>query len=286
MFIDQVFPEVVGGKSTLRERLLAKAAASGWPEERANALIAIVPQRLKDSACFLDKMTGLWRYEFGRPFDNIAKKLVWGTHMWAPVDDLFFALSSAYSRLPDDKRGPYLERLADPDRHQVTLVEMIPAHKVDPAVPMVFEVAGLGAGNSTVDWVIGPHGGRTTLLEVKRRTTDFIQQAERIGTEGAAPEPDHDSALMFRSVEQKFVATDPGVRLQGAWICTYIQQEEELLARAFSALDPDKTHFAVFGDWKPDIHVLVRRDADRQYLLALFRGEPSSRFTFKRGNEG
>ena len=285
MFIDQVFPEVVGGKSTLRERLLTNAAASGWPEERANALIAIVPQRLINSACFLDKMTGLWRYEFGMPYD-IAKKLVWGTHMWVPADCLFFALSSAYSRLPENKRAAYLERLADPDRHQATLVEMIPAHKVDAAVPMAFEVAGLGVGDRAVDWVIGPQGGRTTLLDVKRRTTDFIQQAERIGTEGAAPEPDHDPALLFRSVEQKFVAADPSVRLQGAWIFTDIQQEEELLARAFSALDPDKVHFAVFGDWKPDVYVLVRREADRQYLLDLFRGEPSSRFTFKRGDEG
>ena len=199
MFIDQLFPEVVAGKSTLRERLLARAAACGWPEDRANLLLAIVPQRLISSACFLDKMTGLWRYEFGIPYD-IAKKFVWGTHMWVAADRLFFALSTAYSRLPEDKRTAYLERLAAPDRHQATLVEMIPAHKVDPTVQMTFEVAGLGAGDRAVDWVIGPQGGRTTLLDVKQRTTDFIQQAERISAEGAAPEPDHDPALLFRSV--------------------------------------------------------------------------------------
>ncbi len=114
----------------------------------------------------------------------------------------------------------------------------------------------------------------TLAQTVKRRTTDFIQQAERIVTEGAAPEPDHDPAVLFRSVEQKFVAANPSVRLQGAWIFTDIQQEEELLARAFSALDPDKVHFAVFGDWKLDVYVLVRRETDRQYLLDLFREEP------------
>jgi hypothetical protein len=131
-------------------------------------------------------MTNIWRYEFGVPYD-IEDDLFWGTHMWVPVQCLFNALLCAHSRLLHNACATYLERLVDPITHQATLVEMIPGYKVDSAVPVQFEVPGLGVGNRTVDWVIGPHNGRTILLDVKRRTADFIKQAEQIGDEYVAP---------------------------------------------------------------------------------------------------
>ena len=280
MLIKQIFPQVVGEQCLLRERLRANASAIGWSDECFNKLIGIIPKPLLTAHCFLDKLTGLWRYEFGIPYD-IASKLVWGTHMWVPVDDLFAALSAAYARLSEDKRAAYIARLVDPNRHQAVLVEMIPAQKVAETIHMEFEVIGLGVGNRSVDWAIGPLNGRTTILDVKQRSADFIRQVERMSAAGADQEPDHDPTLMFRSVEQKFVVTDPDVRLQGVWICTAIKQEEQQLAGAFNALDPGKVHFAIFGDWKRDVYVLARREGDRQYLLELFRAESSSRFTFR-----
>lgn len=201
--------------------------------------------------------------------------------MWVPVDNLFAALSAAYARLSEEKRAAFIARLAQTNRHQAALVEMIPPHKVAEEIPMAFEVVGLGVGNRSVDWAIRPPNGRTTILDVKQRSADFIRQAHRINAVGADQEPDHDPALLFRSVEQKFVAANPDERLQGAWICTAIKQEEQQLAGAFGALDPGKVHFAIIGDWKRDIYVLARREVDRQYLLELFRAEPSSRFTFR-----
>ncbi len=137
MLIDQVFPAVVAEKGALRDRLVSEAIAHGLTNDQANAILSDVPKRLVETGSFLDKRTGLWRYEFGLPFD-IAGDLLWGTQMWVPVESLFIALNCAYSRLPDDKRVAYLERLADPKVHQVTLVEMIPAHKVNPDVPLEF----------------------------------------------------------------------------------------------------------------------------------------------------
>jgi len=282
MFIDQVFPAVIVEKSTLRHRLVSEATAHGLTNEKANAILANVPDKLVSGGAFLDKMTGLWRYEFGFPYD-VAQTHVWGTHMWVPVKLLFFALSCAYSRLPDDKRVGYLERLANPGEHQAMLAEMIPAHKVSPEIALEFEVAGLGAANRTVDWVI--RSDRTVLLDVKRRTVDFIGQAERMGGEGTAPEPDHNPVLLFRSVEQKFVSADPDERLQGVWIFTDIKQDEERLLSAFTFLDKAKVHFAILGDWRNDVCIMARREEDRQYLLDLFRVEASTRFTFRRSNE-
>ena len=231
-------------------------------------------------------MTNIWRYEFGIPYD-IKGDLVWGTHMWVPVGYLFNALLCSYSRLPQDVRDAYLSRLGDPGAHQATLVEMIPGYKVDAAVPVQFEVSGLGIGNRTVDWVIQPQGGPSVLLDVKRRTTDFIMQAEEMGDEPIAPEPNHDPSLLFRSVEQKFNSGDPDQQLQGVWIITDIMQNEQKLHAAFNELDASRIHFAILGDWKPDTYILVRRGRknDEQYLLELFHSERSNRFTFT-SNEG
>lgn len=285
MYIEQVFAAVVGGKDTLRSRFSAEAAKHGLSAEQANTLFSLIPAPLANAGAFLDKMTGLWRYEFGLPYD-IAEKLVWGTHMWVPVDNFFASVSSAQARLPANKRTAFLKRLANPDAHQVTLVEMIPAQAIPAAVPMEFEVAGLGAGNRTVDWVIGPHNGRFVLLDVKRRTTDFIAQMEEMKENRAEAPPQHDPALLFRSVEEKFVAADPATRLQGVWILTDIKQDEDRLRTAFTALDENKVHFVILGDWKPDAHVLVRREQDRPYLVELFQLQPSARFTFKNPNAG
>ena len=285
MYIEHIFAAVVGGKDILRNRFLAEAATHGITAEQANALYSLIPKPLANAGAFLDKMTGLWRYEFGLPYD-IADKLFWGTHMWVPVETLYAALLSAHARLPADKRAAFLQRLADPDAHQAALVEMIPAHAISGVVPMDFEVGDLGAGNRTVDWVIGPHLDRSVLLDVKRRTTDFIAQMEDVKDSGADAPPNHDPALLFRSVEQKFVAADPDVRLQGVWILTDIKQDEDRLRGAFADLDKTKVHFSILGDWKHDAYVLVRREWDRQYLMELFQLQPSTRFTFKNPNAG
>ena len=279
MFIEQILPAVVAQKSTLRGRLLEEAKALGLKRTDMEEIISIVPATLIDAFAFLDKLSNLWRYEFGIPYD-IGKDLVWGTHMWVPVHCLFNALSCAHSRLPKDKCIDYMKRLAVPDKHQATLVEMIPGHKVDPTVPVQFEVPELGVGNKTIDWVIGPHKSRTVLIDVKRRTIDFIKQTEQIGDEPVAPEPNHDPNLLFRSIEDKFETADPNQNLQGAWVVTDIKQNERQLSAAFVALKASKVHFAIIGDWKSDAHVLVTRAEDEKYLRELFHLQRSTRFTF------
>ena len=202
--------------------------------------------------------------------------------MWIPVRHLFAALSCAHARLPEVKRKAYLNRLGNAQAHQTALVEMIPADKVTTTTPTEFEVSGVGAGNRTIDWLIQTNQGRLVLLEVKRRSADFIEQMEALGTSGIMEPPTHEVSLLFRSVEQKFLDADPDVKLQGVWVVTDIKQEENELTVAFESLDPGKVHFAVFGDWESDIHVLARREQDRGFLLELFEAEPSSRFVFSR----
>ncbi|MCB2169743.1 MAG: hypothetical protein KQI78_18955 [Deltaproteobacteria bacterium] len=126
----------------------------------------------------------------------------------------------------------------------------------------------------------GPYSGRKVLIDVKRRSIDFIKQAEKIGIEPEVSEPDHDPNLIFRSIEGKFDISDPNYILQGAWIVTDIKQDEKLLSAAFEGLNASKVHFTIIGDWKSDAHVLFKRTEDEQYLRALFHIQASDRFTF------
>ncbi|MCK9214398.1 MAG: hypothetical protein M0P52_08060 [Rhodoferax sp.] len=278
MMIDQVFPHVVGDHSVLKDQLLQRAREQGLSVEQATERFAGIPAPLIDAGTFLDKLTSLWRYEFGVPFE-IDGTLVWGAHMWVPVDHLHRAIITANARLSGQERVAYYARLNDPERHAVTLAEMIPGSKVHADMPAQFEVTGLGTGNSTIDWVVHAPD-RRVMLDVKSRSKDFIEQMTREDGSRVMPEPEHDPALLFRSLNKKFLPASPDQQLQGVWIATHIQQNEDGLRKAFAALDPDKVNFAILGDWESDVHVLVRRDADREYLLALFSATPSGRFTF------
>lgn len=276
--IDQVFPHVVGDRGSLKDQLFQRAREKGLSAEQATACFAAVPAPLIDSGAFLDKLTGRWRYEFGVPFE-IEGTLVWGVHMWVQVDYLHRAIVTANARLSQEDRSAYYARLNEPERHAVTLAEMIPGSKLSADLSAEFEVPGYGAGNTTVDWVVHAPD-RLVLLDVKSRSKDFIEQMMREGDGKEMPEPEHDPALLFVSLDKKFLPANPDERLQGVWIATHIQQNANALNKAFAALDHEKVHFAVFGDWEPDAHLLVNRERDREYLLNLFQSMPSSRFTF------
>lgn len=280
LVVERLLPDVVGERASLKECLLEKIKASSQLRIDVNDFLSCVPTVLLSSGAFMDRLTKLWRYEFGVPYD-LGEEEVYGTHMWVPVNHLFAALCIAYLRLNNERRVEYLNRLASPKKHQAALVEMIPADKIDSAIPLKFEVPNLGVGNKTIDWEVGPHEDRKILLEVKKRDIDFIEQAKAMGNSGAVTEPDHDVELLFRSVEDKFLHSDPSVQLQGCWIVTNIKQNHSLLSQAFEKLDPGKVHFAILGDWESDGHLLVKRKGDFEYLQNVFNLTQSSRFTFQ-----
>lgn len=269
-------PEFVAAKGTLLACLREEGLSRGRTQVECDTLIAAVPQRLAACECFLDKLTSMWRYEFGEPH-QVGETLVWGIHMWPSIRILFDVLDCAFKRLTDGKRAAYLGSLDNQRKHQEFLAEMFPMLRLDQAVLADHEVAGLGVGNRTVDWAIGPTAGRRVLLDVKRQLTDFLQMSA-----GGNTPPEHDVSLLFRSVEGKFLPADPGSILQGAWVMTDIKQDEAKLRAAFEALDAAKVHFAILGDDKQDVYLLTRRQQDRDFLLSLFGMTEGTRFVFNR----
>lgn len=204
---------------------------------------------------------------------------MWGIHVWIQVEHLDCAIRVANSFLSARERVAYYARLNDPAKHAAVLAEMIPGSHTRPALRARFEVGGLGVGNRTVDWVIDDPGG-PILLDVKSRTADLVAQMS--AWDGAAPiaQPQHSATLLFRSVEEKFAQANPAERLQGVWITTHIKQDEAAVNAAFEALNPDKVHFTILGDWRPDVYMIARRDVDRARLVSVFNIAPSMRFTF------
>lgn len=279
MLIDRLFPQCVGGKAPLRQLLLEAAASFEMAAQDAQILVQLLPSPLIDSPGFLDNSSGLWRYEFGAPF-ILNDQLIFGTHMFLPVNELLLAIGAFARWVPIGKRTAYLAALNDPRKHPVALAEMMPVCRLPFTLSVDYEVPGYGPGNKTVDWAMQA-SGRLILLDAKSRTTDFIQQACSVGQKGEMPAPEHDHKLMFKSLESKFNAANSDVQLQGAWITTHIKQNRVEIENAFAALDPAKIHFAMFGDWQSDVSLLVQREADRQLLLDLFKVTQSERFFFQ-----
>ena len=271
MKIEEISPDLVAAIAPLSECLKQDALDAGFSDERANQLVETLPPKLKSAHCFHDKLTGLWRYEFGEPFYlEEQDQLLWGAHMWVPVRYLRRAVSCCLRRVSSARQGRFLQRLDEPGKHFDVLSEMIPLLNVNELIPANFEVVGRGIGNKEIDWLVGPVGGREILLDVKSRSLDLIEQMDQHHLGDTTDPPRHDASLLFRSLEDKFLAAEPSKCLQGVWLATHIKQEESELRDAFMALDSSKVHFAILGQWDSGGFVLVRNEGERAFLCSLF----------------
>lgn len=269
------FPQVVGGRCSLHDAFVDEGLARNLPVMVAEELFHLLPPKLRDAWCFLDLLSGRWLYEFGSPF-TIGPQLLFGPHVWHPVENLVAVVVCAARRLPPQQFGKVMLKLdnSDAGKHEATLAEFVPVLRLRADVIAEFEIL-TGARNCDVDWRITPTKGRAVLLEVKRRTGDLTLLGTRIvagerSPSGHSPQPTHDPELLFRSVAKKFLPGSPDDRLQGVWVVTSLKQEEQALQAAFHALDRERVHFAVLGGWSPGVRLLARRAVDHAALLELF----------------
>ncbi len=180
MLIEQIFPQVIGGKASIQTRLAAQGREIGLSREEMEELISLIPLKLLNCDCFFDRLTKLWRYEFGRPYKLEKTRQLWGTHMWPPVKNLFAVVRCASQRLPEQQRRCYLERLSDTEKHQDALVEFLPVLRLPESTAVDFEVP-TGIGGRNVDWRITSSTGRQILIDVKRRAVDLLASFNRFG---------------------------------------------------------------------------------------------------------
>src|SRR5947207_2910841 len=117
MDLPRVPPAMVGGVADLRSLFASMGRYRGIPRAEVEKIADLVPDPIRKIPCFLDRLTGLWRYDFGEPFVGLPEGgVVFGTQMYQEVDRLYDVLACAHRRLPDDVFQKYLARLADPKK--------------------------------------------------------------------------------------------------------------------------------------------------------------------------
>jgi len=280
---------LVGGFAVLPELFFASAKWRGATRKHVGEVVSLVPESIRHLTCFLDRLTGRWRYDYGEPFVRLPSgDMIFGTNLYHEVDRLFDVLECAQHRLQLEKLASYLQRLADPKKHGDVLAEFAPILRLDSTVRADYEVPGYGEGNTTVDWRI--HGdGFLLLLDVKNRARDLFEslallQAGERGPEDTAPAPIHDPGLLFKSLDRKFKSRKASKIIQAAWIISGIKQEEDELSKAFANLNGSRVHVAIIGDWNDDVYVLGNNTRAKERVLQLLRVRESRRFVFRRGH--
>ena len=290
MDLPRVPPSLVGGTADLGSLFVSLGRYRNIPREDVEEIAALVPPPIKGTPCFLDRLTGLWRYDFGEPLNLPGDSVVLNTNMYQPVDRLYDVLACARRRLTGGQLSNYLQRLADPNKHDDLLFEFAPIVRLPLDIKVSYEVSGYGEGHRTVDWVLQPPSGPLVAIDVKNRTRDLVESLARLQAgereaDGAAPAPRHDVGLLFVGLEAKFRPRSPSEVVHAAWIGTDLKQEETELAAAFERLDRDKIHVALLGDWNDDVYILAHDVSARQHAVDVLGVRESKRFVFRR-NEG
>src|SRR6266511_2962242 len=104
MNLPRVPSALVGGVAALPDLFVALARSRGIPREEARGIADLVPAQIKVAPCFLDRLTGIWRYDFGEPFVNLpGGGVVLGANMYQEVERLYAVLACAKRRLPPEK---------------------------------------------------------------------------------------------------------------------------------------------------------------------------------------
>jgi len=279
MLFNELPDNFIGGQTDFRTCFIEESVRLGNDADLSGHVVSLIPASLLSAPCFLDNLTSLWRYEFGKPshLDNSGRRLL-GAHLWIPVRSAVLNLMCAFHRLSQVEMTSFLQRVANVDKHRDTLLEMTPILEAPRHIPAAFEVQGYGPGNSTIDWVIGPIAQRLVLIDVKNRMCDLYASMDQ---SNVANPPPHDPAILLRSIESKFNPAKPDNCLQGAWITTLIKQDAARLNASFMDMDADKVHFIILGDEERDVSILTRREEDRNFLLNMLNRTASDRFTYQ-----
>jgi hypothetical protein len=281
------FPaEFIGGFADMRSLFRAICERQRLPNGYTERMFGLVPEVIRDLPCFLDLMTGLWRYDYGDPLTLAAGNII-GTHMFHDVERLFEIICCASWRLPPRKRDAYLERLSDRNHHEDVLVEFAPILRLGARILVEHEQRGLAAGNRTIDWQIQAPDQPVLLLEVKNRMRDLVDSFEAIKNKSSdlpIPEPQHDHSMLFKSILGKFRVRQATEAIQAVWIKTGLKQEETKLQAAFGELDPERLHVAILGNWDSEAYLLGSDTDTKRRVRKVLGLKQTSRLVFKRSD--
>lgn len=284
-------PQLIEKETHLLRAFEVIADSLGETPAQAEANFRMLPFDLRNAPAFFDKLTKLWRYQYGEPYGSLPEgKVIFGTPQCPEVEILYRAISFIQRHLPNTKIVEFLDRLSDRAKHLDTLAELSPITRLTVAARVSHEPPGVACGQRCIDWLIEPSTRLpTVLLEVKHRIRDVIDMATRsipalsAGSREMLP-PAHDVSALFRDTIDKFAPANPSERLQGAWIFCPVKQIRRDVERYFGDLDPTRLHFALLTNWHQYVAGLWRIEAHHQYILDMFNVTESNDF-YMNGDE-
>lgn len=283
--------ELVGGRADFSELLASIELLRGRDKAYADALAAVIPDAIRTAPCFLDRLTSSWLYDFGEPVVTEGGSVSGRGLTFHSVVQLADVVACARERLRPAQFDDYMRRLTDPVKHRDMLFEFAPILRLETDTLAEYEVGGESPRNRRIDWRISGTDGFTILLEVKNREADLIRTFESVqsgarASAGTVLPPDHDTDLMFRSVEQKFLERPAGEVPQGVWVGSELMQERTELRASFMKLNPEKVHFAIVGSWSESVHMLSRDDVPCEKVLQLLKVKRTDDLVFDRAAHG
>ena len=227
------------------------------------AIVRLLPQHLKETVAFVDRLSNIWRYDFGEPYVSDKKQpFMIGTDQFPPVERLLCCVDVMQRYLTATQLLEYLARLGNPSKHLETLMECAPLLVLGNPATVNYEVSGLGEGGHTIDFQILAENGDSLLIDVKCRVGQVPQQAPTLGK----PDP----RGLLKSLPEKFRQTHPRIMLQGGWIQSVLKYEEEDVIEEFERTDPNRLHFIVLANWVVNAYVLARDDDIKRRVLQVF----------------
>ena len=146
-------PDFIGGFAEMKALFYAISQSRAYPSGYSSRIWGMLPAELGNLPCFLDSLTGIWRYEWGEPITLRTSSLI-GTPMFPEVERLFDVVGCASWRLGTEGLNEYLRRLTDKAKHEDTLIEFAPILRLSDDVNVRSEVSGAVFGSATVDWCI------------------------------------------------------------------------------------------------------------------------------------
>ena len=272
----QIPKELCGDKSNMHDAFIKCAAEHDDSSDYAIELLKLLPQKLKSALVFFEKLTKLWRYYYGKPFDRMpGNTIISGTNMYFSVLELYKSIRIANKNLTKKQLYEYLDRLSIIEKHYDVLFEMRPMKDVKKTLKATYEISRKGIGNTTCDWQV-TYNFTNIIFDVKNRIKSLIKHMEHIipalnkstaTIQPTAPNPED----LFKSVETKFKERCYLFQLQGVWIHTEIKEHEEKLIDYFKKkLNKKKVHFVIISDWENDAFILARNKLIKFILKRVF----------------
>lgn len=250
------------------------AAAQGLSGQEAERVFELLPESLRGAPAFRDRMTGIWRYEYGVPYvvgKGNKEKIVIGTDQAPKVSVLLDGIRALSQHTSYEQLLSFCKKLENRQKHLDFLAELDPIIRPSMDFTADYEPDGYASEDRKIDWLIRFHDGSSCLIDVKNRIRgliDFLDEINKNGKNNFSDSPPLPKGV-FNSSGIKFLPAKKG-RFQGLWVLTNVYYDDELLKEMFYNLDENLIEFTVLTHFKGESRVLSTKPEIKSWLIEKF----------------